>query len=295
MSNITISPDVSGQNDLNPKAKANNRKILIISLIVALSVFVILSIVFIALYCVEKANSSGIKYSYVPNEAFIVDNSYTGDEFGGAAIYNGEENIMNSPYFPSYDFYNGVKPTDTLILLNNFKTFQQQTDVTCGAASCLMVLNYYGITDVTEKALAEEMNIGENGAPTQSVYDVFDTRGFEILSSKDHLDNEVIFETEADLGAFVTEQLNLGRPIIVESLMWDGHWTVIIGYDTMGREDTASHVLIMADPWDTTDHYQDGYYIVSLERFFAIWKDYALMPDNERMQQYVVPYRREDS
>ena len=31
---------------------------------------------------------------------------------------------------------------------------------------------------------------------------------------------------------------------------------------------TAEDVLIMTDPYDTTDHFQDGYVIVPLERFF---------------------------
>lgn len=102
------------------------------------------------------------------------------------------------------------------------------------------------------------------------------------------------FKNELEFEKFVEEQLTKGRPIIVESLMWGAHWTVIIGLDKMGKEDTPSHVLIMADSWDSTDHYQDGYYIVSLERFFAIWKDFDIMPANEKMQQYVVPYKIDD-
>ena len=32
-------------------------------------------------------------------------------------------------------------------------------------------------------------------------------------------------------------------------------------------------VLIMADPYDVTDHSQDGYYLVPLARFFEIWRE----------------------
>jgi hypothetical protein len=35
---------------------------------------------------------------------------------------------------------------------------------------------------------------------------------------------------------------------------WGGHWQVIIGYDTMGTEVEQDDVLIVADPYDTTDH-----------------------------------------
>ena len=48
---------------------------------------------------------------------------------------------------------------------------------------------------------------------------------------------------------------------------WGGHWQVIIGYDTMGTETTQDDVIIVADPYDTTDHNQDGYGIYSAERF----------------------------
>ena len=46
-----------------------------------------------------------------------------------------------------------------------------------------------------------------------------------------------------------------------------GHWQVIIGYDTMGTETTQDDVIIVADPYDTTDHNQDGYGVYAAERF----------------------------
>ena len=48
---------------------------------------------------------------------------------------------------------------------------------------------------------------------------------------------------------------------------WGGHWQVIIGYDTMGTETTQDDVIIVADPYDTTDHNQDGYGVYGAERF----------------------------
>ena len=50
--------------------------------------------------------------------------------------------------------------------------------------------------------------------------------------------------------------------VIMESVEWGGHWMTLIGYDDMGTTETADDVLIFADPFDTTDHNQDGYYIV---------------------------------
>ena len=50
-----------------------------------------------------------------------------------------------------------------------------------------------------------------------------------------------------------------GKPILIAWNDWGGHWQVIIGYDTLGTETTQDDVIIVADPYDTTDHNQDGY------------------------------------
>ena len=42
----------------------------------------------------------------------------------------------------------------------------------------------------------------------------------------------------------------------------------------MGTDDNfGDDVLIVADPYDTSDHYQDGYYTVPAERFFWMWRE----------------------
>ena len=57
-------------------------------------------------------------------------------------------------------------------------------------------------------------------------------------------------------------------PIVVCQIEWGGHWQVVIGYDDMGAETTQDDVMIMADPYDTTDYNQDGYFIYGAERFY---------------------------
>ena len=66
---------------------------------------------------------------------------------------------------------------------------------------------------------------------------------------------------------FIQQTLAQGDPIAIGWNDWGGHWQVIIGYDTMGTETTQDDVIIVADPYDTTDHCQDGYGIYSAERF----------------------------
>ena len=42
----------------------------------------------------------------------------------------------------------------------------------------------------------------------------------------------------------------------------------------MGTETLADDVIIVADPYDTTDHNQDGYGVYPAERFFYNWTMY---------------------
>ena len=65
--------------------------------------------------------------------------------------------------------------------------------------------------------------------------------------------------------------MEAGIPVIVGWNEWGGHWQVLIGYDSMGTEDTQDDVLIFADPRDTTHHNQDGYVIQSFERVVYGW------------------------
>ena len=58
-----------------------------------------------------------------------------------------------------------------------------------------------------------------------------------------------------------------------ELVDWYGHWQVLIGLDTCRTDSPYDDVLIMADPYDVTDHYQDGYYVVPMARFFDMWRE----------------------
>ena len=67
--------------------------------------------------------------------------------------------------------------------------------------------------------------------------------------------------------SFIRERIAAGIPILVGWNDWGGHWQVVIGYDTMGTEYEGDDVIIVADPFDTTDHNQDGYGVYGAERF----------------------------
>lgn len=87
---------------------------------------------------------------------------------------------------------------------------------------------------------------------------------------------------------WLTGHLEAGRPIMVEWVDWDGHWQVIIGYDNNGTPEIGDDVLIFADPYDTSDHWQDGYYYYPLERWFYMWHDRNIAPKPYQLQPYLV-------
>ena len=69
--------------------------------------------------------------------------------------------------------------------------------------------------------------------------------------------------------------------LLLESVEWGGHWITLIGYDNMGTPDTADDVLIFADPYDTTDHNQDGYGTYGAERFYYNWTMYNFFEEED--------------
>lgn len=243
----------------------------------------------------EDAETDVNKYPYVQRLEPVepVDG-----EIGAAASMLDWGTVKNSPYFKAVNYYDGTDISDTLVLLDHFKTYQQTSERSCGAASVLMVLNYLTGEAPGENTLDKEMDIryldnvredGSYGATTASIAKVLKERGFEIQSSADTQDADgYSFYSEQDLAQFMTDQLKAGHPILMENVEWGGHWMVLIGYDNMGTPDIMlDDVVVFADPYDTSDHCQDGYYTMSFERYVSQWFDHQVMGENEKNQQYV--------
>ena len=186
----------------------------------------------------------------------------------------------DSPYFSRLDFYN-MESTDTLTLLPHFKTYQQTSEWSCGVASALMVLNWYGkLGEYNEQTLAELRPQGaEPGATSLSqMIAMFDgVGGFDCYSAID------AGEAVHDIFTFdyIQETLAAGNPIMIGWNDWGGHWQVLIGYDNMGTETTQDDVIIVADPYDTTDHNQDGYGVYGAERFLYNFTFYNFFEGDE--------------
>ncbi|OHT02146.1 uncharacterized protein TRFO_30847 [Tritrichomonas foetus] len=206
-----------------------------------------------------------------------------------------ENDHEDSPYYKRFDFYNAVS-NDHLTIISHFKTYQQTCEYSCGPACALMVMNYFGENlkeEITEQLLAKELDtIPDFGTTTKNLEKCFRKRNYHIESSVGIPDGK--FDPKKGFLQFkeyLLDKLKKGIPMIVESVEWGGHWFVIIGYDTMGTENTDDDVLIIADPYDTTDHYQDGYIILSAERFFSSWFDGRLFAKGENIQQFIVAWK----
>ncbi len=185
-----------------------------------------------------------------------------------------------SPYFNRLDFYN-MEDTDTLTILTNFKTQQQTSEWSCGVTSALMMLEWYGkLGEHNEETLAQYRSNGLTPGATslKQALEIFEgVGGFDLYSTFDVKDNV----SEVFTLNYIQDTLKQGNPIMVGWNDWGGHWQVIIGYDTMGTETNQDDVLIVADPYDTTDHNQDGYGVYPAERFIYNFTFYNFFPEED--------------
>lgn len=196
----------------------------------------------------------------------------------GADSVERDGDHVDSPYFSRLDFYN-MEANDTLTLLPRYKTYQQTTEWSCGVAAALTVLEYYGkLGDWNEETLAAlRSDHGEvhPGSCLFQLQDIFNgVGGFTYETIENYSPEEV---TLTLLRGYLKE----GVPVLIAWNDWGGHWQAIIGYDDMGTETESDDVIIVADPYDTTDHNQDGYGVYGAERFYYNFTMYGFFGPEE--------------
>lgn len=211
----------------------------------------------------------------------------------GASSFSGKVNHANSRYYVFNDYYN-MESDETLHILTHFETYQQTTEYTCGAACALMVLNWFGQKQYHEMAVGQLIeSVPGKGSTVENIAAFFDLIGWSVDF---HADTDVRFESLEDFEAWVIDQIDRGIPIMVDWVDWSGHWQVIIGIDTCGSDTPYDDVLIFADPYDITDHFQDGYYIFPISRFFGMWLEGPCAQKEQPYKQpFVVAYPKTES
>ena len=191
-------------------------------------------------------------------------------EDAGALIYRGKYDINNSKYFKYIDIYN-MNSSGSLILLNNFKTYQQTSEYSCGIASLIMAVYRINGTILNETDMSIRVGANEdNGTLIADLERLVGELGFEYECKTTFNESTNPARDAESFAEYINNSLTKNEPIIVLSNDWGGHYSVIIGYDNMGTSDYISDdIIILADPYDTTDHMNDGYTIFNLERYHA--------------------------
>ncbi|MEG2174973.1 MAG: C39 family peptidase [Oscillospiraceae bacterium] len=243
-----------------------------IPLWVALCGGLLLSVVCCALVLAISTTATNGNFT---NEMKISNPYPLNDE--GADVWDRVGDHADSPYFYQADFYN-MSSTNSITILPHFKTIQQSSWWSCGPTSIMMVLNHYGVLgDWNEESLAalradhSEQHIG---TCLDQMIDILDgVGGFDLVTTYDYQD-----KTDDINMAFFQKQIQAGYPVLIGWNDWGGHWEVVIGYDTMGTECGNDDVLIFADPFDTSDHNQDGYGVVSADRFISNFTFFDFFP-----------------
>lgn len=235
------------------------------------------TIVFILISTMMLTGCSTAKQSDEMKIEYQIDLS----EDDGADSVERDGDHQKSIYFPKNDFYN-MKSNKTLTILTNFKTLQQSSEWSCGPASALMVMEYLNTrNDASEEDVAalRPQGLKPGATSLNEMITIFENHGeYTIESAHD-------FSSIEELDEYFTldkiqEYLKEGLPVLIGYNDWGGHWQVIIGYDTMGTETYQDDVIIVADPYDTTDHNQDGYGIYPAERFIYNFSFYNFFEEN---------------
>lgn len=187
----------------------------------------------------------------------------------------------DSPYFSRLDYFN-MKSGGTLTILEKFKTQQQTSEWSCGPSTALMVLNWYGKLGENDEQTLSEHRTPDGAQPgatsLRQMIEIFEgVGGFDVYSTFDC--GEDVYDVFT-LG-YIRQTLEAGNPVMIGWNDWGGHWQAIIGYDTMGTETEQDDVIIVADPYDTTDHNQDGYGTYAAERFIYNFTFYDFFPEEE--------------
>ena len=151
----------------------------------------------------------------------------------------------------------------------------------------LKVLETSYIANPKAEALTSE-NDGLSTADFGNIKPTFSSASLYASENSDTTEARVEEAKDSYFVKWLTGHLKEGRPIMVEWGDWDGHWQAIIGYDNNGTPSIGDDVLVFADPYDTSDHWQDGYYFYPLERWFYMWQDRKVAPKPYQLQPYIV-------
>lgn len=174
---------------------------------------------------------------------------------------------------------------------NNFPEYGTSVDDMVKFFTSIKGFNIVQTSYKADYKAADLLKAGDNSVPSAEWGNLPPTFNSVSLYASDNNPNTDQWVSDAKDTYFVkwiTDNLKASRPIMVEWGDWDGHWQAIIGYDNNGTPGIGDDILIFADPYDTSDSWQDGYYYYPLERFFYMWQDRAVAPKPYQLQPFMI-------
>src|SRR5574344_345161 len=220
---------------------------------------------------------------------------------------------------------NNTVVENTTLLKSDFPVINQTTDYTCGGASALMILKYFGCDNgITEIELSKKLDthvgteelgvtysscMSDWGTKINALYQYFssqptlkviETSYKEQYSQNEVSNNDCSYPAcdvgnmpptikEAEFAKWISKHINNNHPILVEWNLWDGHWSVIIGISDNGTpDDYTDDKIIIAAPYDHADGKCDGRVTYPLLYFFYSWNDRVFAPKPWQLQSDLV-------
>ncbi len=244
--------------------------------------FILVTMMFFCLCaCTDEKKDTAVPEKHVIPYDETMETLHDGE---GADAFDSKLDHKDSRYYTLNDYYN-MESGNGLHILSEFQTYQQTTEYSCGCASALMVLNYFDNHDYNETDLCRLANTDTTkGTSVEGLVSFFESLGWDITF---HADTESRFLSIEEAEAFFLDALDAGHPVMVNWVDWGGHWQVAVGLDTCETDNPYDDVLILADPYDVTDHYQDGYFIEPFGRFFDMWRE---GPCTGKVKPYEQPF-----
>ena len=276
------------ENLLEEENEPSSKKfILLIVSIILSGIFLTTTIFFIILYIKlkteydsDKDNTNIIEYPS-PQRFIKIKKRLT--EINGSFVKQSKHDIYNSTYFNYLDIYN-MKSSGSLILLEKFKTYQQTSEYSCGPASIIMAIYYLDGTILDEAEVVKKAETDNTtGTLAVNIDKAISEFGYTYDSKFNYTEENLPSRNEESFAKYIKESLKNNESIIVLSKDWGGHFSVIIGYDDMGTDVYYDDIIILADPYDSSDHMSDGYTVFNFERYYAQMSGNFFKIKNERL------------
>ena len=167
------------------------------------------------------------------------------------------------------------------------RSFQQETEYSCGGAVAKAILDYYGtLRGRSEAELSQALRTGMSsdhpGTRPDDFVAFLRSEGFNVSAGE---------KGSLDL---IYHYLDQAVPVIVLDSSWGGHWRLIVGYDWHGdRESWEDNVLFFVDPeqraLEPDIDRRTGIMMENESRFDSEWYENRLF-DHDFMKYFIIAH-----